>query len=323
MSIYAVPSTTFQAVMTGAPTGLVASSGVTVQVLNASTGGSAVVETSSGIAETPAGSGIYIVGLTAPSANGEYVVIWTVTSGATVTRVAEELFVTGSPPNPTTGTSGSQPGMSLVALRTEVLNHGFDGSIYTSSRLNQYLNDAMSELCSKALYYGEEQQQVSATTPGIAHYSFPTDMSKLRSVRLTAPVQELTVIDLRDIDRSAVTTGTPFSYAVDGSGITLFPTPDAAYPINIRYWQILSPLTFDTDVPGLPPRYHRSLAYFAIARCFEAEDDPQQAQYYDVKWQQTIKDLKADLVFPLTDGPRQIRSQWDSGPVKPGWGFWL
>jgi len=92
--------------------------------------------------------------------------------------------------------------------------------------------------------------------------------------------------------------------------------------MEIRYWRLLSPLTVDTDVPGLPARYHRALTFYVIARCFEGEDDLQQAAYYDGKWQQTIRDIKADLVFPLTDGPRQIRSQWDSGPVKPGWGFW-
>lgn len=323
MSIYAIPSTSFQAVMTGAPTGLVVSSGVTVQVINSSTGAVAIAETSSGITENPASSGIYIATLTAPSSNGEYVVVWKVTVGTTVTRTAEELFVTGTPPSPTTATSGSQPSMNLLALRTEVLNHGFDGSIYTATRLNQYLNDAMSELSSKALYYGEEQETNGLTmTAGTDHYSFPTDISKLRSVRITTPIQELAMIDLRDIDRSQVTSGIPYAYAIDGQGITVYPTPDTNYPYSIRYWQILSPMTVDTDVPGLPPRYHRSLTYYAIARCFEGEDDPQQAQYYDAKWQQTIKDLKADLVFPLTDGPRQVRSQWDAGPVKPGWGFW-
>jgi hypothetical protein len=212
--------------------------------------------------------------------------------------------------------------MNALALRTEVLNHGFDGSIFTSSVLNQYLNDAIGDLCSRAFYYGEEQEQVTATVAGTANYAFPTDLTKLRSVRLTSPQQELSLIDLRDIDRSTPSSGVPYCYALNGAGITVYPTPDAAYPMNLRYFQLLSPLVYDTDVPGLPPRYHRSLTYYAIARCFEREDDVQQAQYYDGKWEQTIKNLKSDLVFPLTDGPRQVKSQWDSGPVKPGWGFW-
>lgn len=308
--------------MTGAPTGLVSGTGVTAQVVNASSGAVAVAAATS-ITETPASSGVYVAAFTAPSAIGEYVVIWTVTSGATVTTVAEELFVTGSPPVPTTQSSGEQYSRTLADLRNEVLNHGFDGTIYSTTRLNQYLNDALSELSSKAQYYGEEQQQATSTVAGTSHYNFPTGMTKLRSVRLPDYPQELTLLDLRDIDRSQQTTGRPYAYAIDGSGITLFPTPDAAYALDIRYWSTLPPLVNDTDSPGIPARYHTDLAFYAIARCFEGEDDPQQATYYQQKWDQTLRDLKADLVFPLTDGPRQIRSQWDTGVERrPGWGYW-
>lgn len=319
MSIYAVPSTSVQAILTGAPTGLSGAS-LTLAVFNASNGATAVAAATT-ITETPSGSGVYVGSFTAPSVNGEYVVVWSVVSGST-TYVAEELYVTGTPPTPTTSGTGSQPSMTLSALRTEVVNHGFDNLIISNSQLNQYLNDALAELSAKAQYYGEEQVDDFSMVTGTSHYSFPTDMTKLRSVRITSPLQELTLIDLRDIDRSYSTSGVPYSYAIDGAGITVFPVPDSAYPTEIRYWQLLNPLINDTDTPGLPPRYHRALTYYAIARCFEREDDPQQATYYQQKWDQAIKDLKADLVFPLTDGPRQVRSQWDGGPVKPGWGFW-
>lgn len=216
--------------------------------------------------------------------------------------------------------------MTLSGLRTEVLNHGFDGSIFSPTVLNQYLNDALAELCSKALYYGDESEATIVLTAGSGTYSFNSfglgDLTKIRSLRISDPQQDLTMMDLRDIDRMTPASGTPYCYALNGAGITVYPTPDSAYTLKVRYWGLLPALVNDTDTPGLPPRHHRSLTYYAIARCFEREDDPQQAQYYDAKWLQTIKDLKADLVFPVTDGPRQVKSQWDTGPVKPGWGFW-
>jgi len=321
MSIYAVPSTTFQAVLTGAPS----STTVNVQVLNASTGNVSVARSSTSIVENPAGSGTYIATRTAPSVTGEYVVVWDTAGSGSLTSAnttSEELYVTGTPPTPTTTATGEQFSMSLSALRSEVLNHGFDGTIYSSSRLNQYLNDALGELSAKAQYYGEEQELTMTTTAGTDWVAFPTGMSRLRSVRLTDPPQDLQLVDLRDVDRTGGTTGSPYAYAVDGSGITLFPKPDGAYALAIRYWRLMSPLTADTDVPSLPARYHRMLAYYAIARCFEGEDDPQQAAYYDAKWTQAVKDLKLDLVFPLTDGPRQVKSIWDSGAIKQGWGLW-
>jgi len=327
MSIYAIPSTTFQAVLTGAPTGLTGTLGVRVLNLAVTPPSTAIARTTAGIEEEPDGSGIYTATLTAPSTTGNYIVVWD--TGGTLTpanSTSEELFVTGTPPTPVTAASGSQASMTLSALRTEVLNHGFDGSIFTPAVLNQYLNDAQSELCSKALYYGEESEATVTLTAGTGTYSFSAlglvDVTKLRTVRITNPQQELSLIDLRDIDRSTTSSGLPYCYAMNGGGITVFPTPDSGYSLKVRYWRILPPLTQDTDVSALPPRYQRSLTYYAIARCFEREDDVQQAQYYDQKWLETIRNLKADLVFPLTDGPRQVKSQWDSGPVKPGWGYW-
>ncbi|CAB4172201.1 hypothetical protein UFOVP1346_15 [uncultured Caudovirales phage] len=329
MSIYTLPSATFQAVLTGASTGLTGTLGVRVLNLAVSPPTTVITRTTSGIVENPSGSGVYIASLTAPSLNGEYLVVWDTGSTTPATTATEELFVTGTPPSPVTTATGEQFSLSLSDLRTEVLNHGFDGSIYTPTRLNQYLNDALGEISAKAQYYGEEQESAITLTPNVAHYAFPSRMSRLRSVRITEPLGELSLIDLRDIDRSNIVTGLPYTYAIDGStvnsvgsGITLYPTPDQAYPMRIRYWALMSPMTGDDQVSGLPARYQRSLATYAIARCFEAEDDVQQAQYYDAKWLQAIKDLKADLVFPLTDGPRQVKSMWDSGPVKPGWGFW-
>lgn len=327
MSIYAVPSTTFQATLTGAPTGLTGTLGVRVLNLAVTPPSVAVARTTSGIEEEPDGTGIYTATLTAPSAVGNYLVVWDTGGSLTpANSTSEELFVTGTPPTPVTASTGSQASMTLSALRTEVLNHGFDGSIFTSSVLNQYLNDALSELCAKAQYYGEEAEATMILTAGVSTYTFSqlglVDPTKLRSVRIPDPLQELSLIDLRDIDRSVDTSGLPYCYAMNGQGITVFPKPDSSYTLKVRYWRILPALSFDTDTPALPPRYHRSLTYYAIARCFEREDDVQQAQYYDAKWQETVRSLKADLVFPLTDGPRQIRSQWDTGPVKPGWGFW-
>lgn len=323
MSIYAIPSTTFQAVVNGVPTGLTGTLGVRLLNLGVTPPSTTIARQTSGITENPSGSGVYVVSLTAPATIGEYLVVWDTGTTTPSTTASEELFVTGTPPTPTTTGTGEQGGMSLASLCAEVLNHGFDGTIFTSTRLNQYLNDALGELSARVQYYGEEQEQQSATISGSAKYLFPTGTTKIRSVYLTETHQELGLIDLRDMDRSGTTSGTPYAYALDGNGIRVFPTPDAQYGMNIRYWKVLTPLSYDTDTPTIPARYHRSLCDYAIARCFESEDDIQQAQYYEARWQQTIKNFKSDLVFPLTDGPRQVRSQWDSGPVKPGWGFWL
>lgn len=91
--IYARPSATFVAEFDGAPTGLAGTIGV--QIVSRPAGVVALARTTAGIAETPAGSGLYTVALTAPTTLGDYDVLWD-TGGATPRYAREPLEVTGA-----------------------------------------------------------------------------------------------------------------------------------------------------------------------------------------------------------------------------------
>jgi len=87
--IYAAPSTTFEAVVQGFPTGLAGTVGV--QIID-NIGGVSVARVTTAV-ERPAGSGVYTITLTAPSTAGQYTVVWdqgTITPSTTAT---EELTV--------------------------------------------------------------------------------------------------------------------------------------------------------------------------------------------------------------------------------------
>jgi hypothetical protein len=92
--IYAAPSTTFEATLTGAPTGLVGTVGV--RVLD-NAGAETVARTTAGIIEFPAGSGFYSVSLAAPSVPGSYTVMWDTGTVGPATTFTDDLVVTLSP----------------------------------------------------------------------------------------------------------------------------------------------------------------------------------------------------------------------------------
>jgi hypothetical protein len=71
--IYAAPGASFEATLTGAPTGLAGTLGV--RILD-NAGGTTTARATAGIAEFPAGSGFYTVTLTAPTTAGQYSVFW-------------------------------------------------------------------------------------------------------------------------------------------------------------------------------------------------------------------------------------------------------
>ena len=107
MSIYAAPGLTYEASASNFPTGLTGTIGVRV---TDGIGGTTTSRTTSGIAEFPAGSGIYTVTLTAPTSAGQYQVVWD-SGGGSPTWATEELVVTSSSPG------GSTPsGIDLCTL---------------------------------------------------------------------------------------------------------------------------------------------------------------------------------------------------------------
>jgi hypothetical protein len=104
--IYAAPGATFEASAEGAPTGLVGTIGV--QIIDTPGGPVVLARTTAGIAENPAGSGIYSVELVAPDDAGTYTVVWD-TGGASPIYRSDTLEVTYDAPMPAGPVSFGRP----------------------------------------------------------------------------------------------------------------------------------------------------------------------------------------------------------------------
>lgn len=91
--IYARPSETFEARCEGFPTGLAGAIGV--RLLD-NTGSTSIARTTTGISESPASSGSYVVTLTAPADAGQYSVFWDTGTVSPTTTAAEDLTVTAT-----------------------------------------------------------------------------------------------------------------------------------------------------------------------------------------------------------------------------------
>ena len=203
--------------------------------------------------------------------------------------------------------------MQLIDIRTEVLNCGFDPNLFGSSRINQFINNAYFNLVRRVSYYVDEAVQDLSTVAGTATFGLPADFAKIRSMRRTDLGRELEAVELRDIDRSVITQGTPYAYAQDGVNIHLYPTPDQAYPLELRYWKIPVALSADTDVPTIPPDYHNLLIYSACAEGYRAEDDHQTAQQWQALYDRGLTQFAADVKFDNSDAPTQVKGMWESG----------
>lgn len=203
--------------------------------------------------------------------------------------------------------------MQLIDMRTEVLACGFDQNLFGASRITQYLNNAYFNTVRRVSYYIDEAAQDLSTVPGTATFALPSDFAKIRSLHRTDLGRELESVELRDIDRSIITSGEPYAYAQDGVNLHLYPTPDQVYPLELRYWKIPAALSADTDVPTIPSDYHNILIYSACAEGYRAEDDHATAQQWQALYDRGLSQLAADLKFDNSDAPSQVKGMWQSG----------
>lgn len=217
--------------------------------------------------------------------------------------------------------------MNLKNVRDEVLAHGFDPTQFGVSRINQYINDALNIVARRVNWYTDEAAYDFNTVQGTTVYPWPTDFARGRSLRDTNRNLEMVQTDLRKIDRSPTSTGSPLYYAIDGPNIHLYPTPDGAYPMELRYWKIPAPLVNDSDVPPLPDTWQRLLWYWANKQCFSAEDDANMSQYWEQQFEKTLAEFEADVKFPTTDEPYVASGMWHQSEgvsdSQTGWGLWI
>lgn len=118
MAIYVAPGAAFKATAVGFDTGLVGTIGV--RILD-DVGGTATARVTTGIIETPAGSGFYVASLTAPTAGGQYAVFFDTGVVSPTTTSAEDLIVTSTTPGGAVAAAGDLTTLSAVkaALETE------------------------------------------------------------------------------------------------------------------------------------------------------------------------------------------------------------
>lgn len=200
--------------------------------------------------------------------------------------------------------------MNLGQIRAEVMANGFDPIQFGSSRIDQFTNDGYQYVCAAVNFTGDEATQDFSTVAGTATYAQPTDVADIRSLRDTSRNVQLQSIGLRAIDRSVVTTGPPAAYALNGANFQLWPTPNAIYPIECRYWKIPPALVADSDIPTLiPAMWHWLLWTWSVAQCFRAEDDVQRAGTWDQRFAKGLSDFAASVKF-TADMPTRAASMW-------------
>lgn len=199
--------------------------------------------------------------------------------------------------------------MQLSAIQAEILSHGFDPAYFTNARLASYINDGYNLIVRRTNYYIDEASQTIATVAGTATFPLPGNFARARSLLDTDRQAELLSVGLREIDRSAVTTGTPNFYAFDGQNVHLWPTPDGVHNLLFRYWLLPAALVNPGDVPTLPADWHHLLWVYGCWICYEAEEDTS-AEKWQQRFNTELAEFQADQKFPNDDQTWQVADMY-------------
>lgn len=94
------------------------------------------------------------------------------------------------------------------------------------------------------------------------------------------------------------TASRPYFYAVWDSALHLYPKPDAIYSITVRAYRnpVYTWLTNTSEEIDLDEWFHVLLAYFALARVYQRQEDPELSQMYMRSFEEGVAMARRDLM---------------------------
>jgi hypothetical protein len=201
---------------------------------------------------------------------------------------------------------------TFSALYTEVLDHGFDATSYTS-RVKTWLNEAQAIIARRLQIRELEVTSTVTTVAGTATASLPSGFIRMngivdeeypRKLHFSEDPDELLVRN-----EGADYLDRPDSYSLTNAGILLSPVPDNAYTLTLDYWSRPTDMSADSDVSALPADYHFVMISYALSRAYRSEDDATMSQFFMQEFQRDLALMATDVQFQARE-PRQVPGTW-------------
>lgn len=192
-------------------------------------------------------------------------------------------------------------GRTFLELQDEALSDDFEATKYRTLA-RRFLNEAQRRIARRVRVPQLESVQTFSTTSGESTVDLDENVIRINGLRNTTDRDPLDDLGTDAVDDLPVSSGKPSSFAVSNQELTLYPTPDRAYNLEVRYQSRPADLNDDGDVPQMGDDYADLLVTYARARLFRLEDDMEMARLY-------LEDFEADLARYATDVQLKDRSR--------------
>jgi hypothetical protein len=117
--------------------------------------------------------------------------------------------------------------------------------------------------------------------------------------------------DYRHLFSRGDESGTPVAYRLRSNQIEVYPLPEVATTLHVDYMATPALLSAGTDVPAMPSQYHHMLVEGAMARAYQDDGAPDQAQLHLARFDRILEGMAADLLSGRNDSYYQVVDTWD------------
>lgn len=134
----------------------------------------------------------------------------------------------------------------------------------TLSQISQFANLAVEHIRTRLRTRAEEGLAISSTTSGENRVSLPSDFGfpiSLSNLSVSDDKRVLVQKEADTFDSRATFIGCPREYALFSSWAELWPSPDSAYSLQLRYGKKVATITASTSTPDLDSRYHMAWVF--------------------------------------------------------------
>lgn len=221
--------------------------------------------------------------------------------------------------------------MDLLAIRTLLRRRCGSPSTADVSEidLNGHINNSIEELLDKYPFLQGRLRTKFSTAAGSSKYHVDskthtvlkvwdrTNDVKLKKAGPSYPANN-------DFDDTV--TGKPQFYGRFSTYIQLFPTPDGVYSIELLGRIIAPVLATDTEIPPMPPTWHRGIAIYATYMYYADQARDQQKATFafnefaawvrtkPVEIQDEMIDMDQGVELPTQGGSSSQRLNFDESP---------
>lgn len=192
---------------------------------------------------------------------------------------------------------------------------------YSSSEIKNYINDTQNDVFNEYRLPFMQTTQDYTLTVGVSDITngvnLPTNYVQALDLVLTTAGREA-VIPFRDVrtidadypdpdDDTAHPRGVPQYWYFYAETIRVYPEPDAAYTVTLRYYKKPTLLSADADVPEIPSEFEELLVSGAAYRVLQVKDNYDQATIHENKYMELLSKLVVRYSQPQVGAPTRIR----------------